>query len=77
MDNNIIGIKQLHRELSRVAELARLGQSFLVIKNSRPAFRIEPVDSAPIKKYSLANLKTLQFSAKDKNLSKKMDRIIY
>ena len=77
MNTQIIGIKQLHSTLKKVADAAMLGQSFLVVKNSKPVFKIEPVKTVGSKKYNLKDFSMIKFSAKDKNLSKKIDQIVY
>ncbi len=77
MNTQIIGIKQLHSTLKKVADAALMGQSFLVVKNSKPVFKIEPIKSVGNKKYSLKDFSKIKFFAKDKNLSKKIDQIAY
>ncbi len=77
MEPQIIGIKQLHKQLRQIAEAALQGQSFTVVKNSKPVFKIEPIEQTSVKKYTLDDFKKLQFSIKDKNLSKKIDKIVY
>ncbi len=77
MDTQIIGIKQLHSTLKKVADATMRGQSFLVVKNSKPVFRIEPVSGNKDKKYSIKDFSKIKFFSKDKNLSKKIDQIAY
>jgi antitoxin (DNA-binding transcriptional repressor) of toxin-antitoxin stability system len=77
MNTQIIGIKQLHSTLKKVASAALMGQSFLVVKNSKPVFKIEPVKSPNGKKYNLKDFSAVKFFTKDKNLSKKIDQIMY
>lgn len=72
-----IGIKELHGKLSEVAEAARRGKSFLVMRHARPVFRIEPVASDSKKTYTLDDLRPLMFRSKDKSLSKGVDRAVY
>jgi antitoxin (DNA-binding transcriptional repressor) of toxin-antitoxin stability system len=76
MNQQIIGIKQLHQNLKKIAEAALAGQSFIVVKNSRPVFKIEPIQSVS-KKYTLADFRKLQFKIRDRNLSRKIDKILY
>lgn len=76
MERQIIGIKQLYRQLAQISEATLRGQSFLVVKNSKPVFRIEPIGDVPDKKYNLSDIKKLRFKG-GKNLSKKTDNIIY
>ncbi len=77
MNIQIIGIKQLHSTLKKVADATMTGQSFLVVKNSKPVFKIEPIKSAGSKKYSIKDFSTIKFSVKNKHLSKKIDQIVY
>ncbi len=73
----IIGIKQLHTQLRKISQETLKGRSFIVVKNSRPVFRIEPISDSKEKKYNFSDLKGLQFQCSDKNLSKKIDKIMY
>lgn len=73
----IIGIKQLHKELRAVTESAQSGQSFIVVKHAKPAFRIEPIRSPKNKQYTLDDLRTIRFSTKEKKLSQNIDRMVY
>lgn len=80
MEPHIIGIKQLHKDLSKVARAASRGSTFLVLKYAKPMFRIEPMGSAASKKkYTLEDLLGLRFKFKtfDPNLSNKVDKIVY
>ncbi|MFH1522472.1 MAG: hypothetical protein ABIE43_01475 [Patescibacteria group bacterium] len=77
MEAQIIGIKQLHKQLKQIAEATLKGQSFTVVKNSKPVFKIEPIEETGIKKYTLADFGSVQFDGKDKDLSKKIDSILY
>ena len=43
MADSIIGIKELHRNLKRVADAAVKGKSFTVVRDSKPVFKIEPI----------------------------------
>lgn len=79
MKLQIIGVKQLYKQLRQVSQATLRGQSFLVVRNSKPVFRIEPIEPMAEKKYSLKDFKKLQFRMpeKDRNLSRKIDKIIY
>lgn len=39
----IIGLKELRQNISQIAERARSGESFMVVKRSKPVFEIRPV----------------------------------
>ena len=77
MQAQIIGIKQLHKDLKNISMKVQQGQSYIVVKNSKPVFRIEPFESAEDKKYDLMDYKKFQFKTGDKNLSKEIDKILY
>jgi len=79
MERQIIGIKQLYRQLRQISQATVQGRSFLVVKNSKPVFRIEPIENIPQKRYSLEDFKKIQFTMKNKerNLSKHIDKIVY
>ena len=77
MNDKIIGIKELHTKLKIVSNETLEGQSFIVIKNSKPVFKIVPLEKNSLLKYSLDDFKKIQFTVNDKNLSKKIDNIIY
>ncbi len=77
METQIIGVKKLYKELKNISDQALKGQSFLVVKNSKPIFRIEPIKKFGGKKYNLADAKKFQFVIRDKNLSKNIDKHLY
>jgi len=78
MQTTTIGIQQLHTKLKSITQAAILGRSFVVLKNSRPVFRIEPVMKTAVKKkYTLDDLMKLQFKGNDPDLSRKVDEIAY
>lgn len=77
MQDQIIGIKQLQTHLKQLTQQVQAGCSFIVVKNSKPVFRIEPIDGQQVGRYTLADLKRLQFRSGQKNLSKSIDRIVY
>jgi len=41
----IIGLKELRTNMSEYAKRARVGQSFIVFKQSKPLFKITPLES--------------------------------
>lgn len=67
-----IGIKQLHMNLKKITEDSLRGKSFIVFKNTKPVFRIEPIEKK--KKYKLGDFKSVQFRCADKDLSKNIDK---
>ncbi|OGJ50073.1 hypothetical protein A2335_03555 [Candidatus Peregrinibacteria bacterium RIFOXYB2_FULL_32_7] len=79
MDNTaIIGIKQLHSELSSIHDRFLQVKEIIVVKNSKPIFKIMPLSANnPKKKYTLSDFAKCQFHSGEKNLSKNIDNIIY
>ena len=77
MDLEIIGVKKLYKQLRHISQATKMGQSFLVVRHSQPLFRIEPIQSKSLKKYSLKDFIKLQFTTEDKDLSKHIDRVLY
>lgn len=77
MQDQIIGIKQLQTHLKQLTQQVQAGGSFVVVKNSKPVFRIEPIEGQRVGRYTLTDLKRLQFRSGQKNLSKSVDRIVY
>lgn len=79
MADNIIGIKELHRNLKRVADRALKGERFTVIRGSKPVFRIEPTGLGfdGTKTKTVEDFFALKFHHPDPDLSKKIDQILY
>jgi antitoxin (DNA-binding transcriptional repressor) of toxin-antitoxin stability system len=44
--NSIISMQDIRVSLASIADRAEKGETFTVIRNSRPAFRIEPIRGA-------------------------------
>ena len=42
--SKIIGLKEFRENVSEIEKKVREGQSFLVVKRSKPIFRISPLD---------------------------------
>ena len=81
-DTNIIGIKELIKNLKTIYREVDRGNEFIVVKNSKPAFRIIPVDKKEKSREKVDNtdlvkkLEKIQFSGNE-NLSQNIDKIIY
>ena len=72
-----IGVRELHRNMKRISERVSHGGSFVVMKSSRPVFRIEPIERKRERKYTWEDLEKFQFTGFEKDLSKKVDKILY
>lgn len=44
MSNSIVGLKELRENLETYAAQVKKGRSFVVLKKSRPIFKISPVE---------------------------------
>lgn len=77
MPEQTIGVKELHANLPKIARQVQRGVSFVVLKHTTPLFRIEPIKKDTKKTYSLKDFEKLQFHSGEKNLSKKIDAIVY
>lgn len=75
--STIIGIKELQGNLKRVADAAQRGETFTVVRDSKPVFRIEPIAGGKKGKYTLRDLLSIRFNSGEKNLSKRIDKILY
>lgn len=42
--SNIIGLKELRQNMPHYAQKVQKGQSFIVVKQSKPLFKISPLD---------------------------------
>lgn len=73
----VIGVRELVRNAKSVSRQTRKGVSFVVMRNREPLFRVEPVTERRGKKYTKKDLFSLQFRSGDKNLSKRIDEILY
>ncbi len=77
MEETVIGIKQLHKDLSKVTRAAEKGRTFIVMKHAKAVFRIEPIQKQSKKKYTFKDLMSIRFDSDDKDLSKKIDHYVY
>ncbi len=71
-----ISIREVHRNLSEIVESINQGNSFLVTKNGKPAFKMEPVNAEkprPIR----VDFKDLQFDGGSPDDSQRIDEIVY
>ena len=75
--NNILGIKELQLNLKRVADAAQKGESFTIVRDSKPVFRIEPIVEAKRTGTLEDALKKLSFKGGGKDLSSLIDEILY
>ena len=72
-----VTMRELHRNLKKIGEEAQKGQTFVVIKNSKPAFTIGPVEEESTKFHTLKDLKKLRFRSGQGDLSQRIDEILY
>ena len=72
-----IGMRELGRNLSRISHEAAMGNRFLVTKNNKTIFRIEPENEIKKKIFTSADLTRASVATGDPNLSQKVDEIVY
>ena len=84
MTDSIIGIKELHKNLKRVADAAQKGASYTVVRDSKPVFRIEPAlpfvfrrTVRASKSGTYKDFLALAVKTGDRHLSRKVDEIVY
>ena len=78
MVRKIIGVRELSRNLKAVSRATKRGTSFMVMRNSEPLFRIEPaIETTKKGKYTLKDLMSIRFHSGEKDLSKRVDEIVY
>ncbi|MEX1014068.1 MAG: hypothetical protein WDZ80_02825 [Candidatus Paceibacterota bacterium] len=74
---NLIPIKEIYKNLKEISKKAQQGDSFIVLKHSKPVFRIlPPEDNFENYSYELNDINKISFS-KGGDLSKKIDSILY
>ena len=44
MENTIVGLKELRENMEKYASLIKKGRSFIVVKKSKPLFKISSID---------------------------------
>ena len=44
MENTIVGLKKLRENMGKYASLIKKGRSFIVVKRSKPLFKISSID---------------------------------
>jgi antitoxin (DNA-binding transcriptional repressor) of toxin-antitoxin stability system len=74
--NKILGIKELQLNLKRVADAAQKGQSFTIVRDSKPVFTIEPVKDEGRSGTWEEFRKAVSFKG-EKDLSQRVDEIVY
>ncbi|USN59364.1 MAG: hypothetical protein H6767_04840 [Candidatus Peribacteria bacterium] len=72
-----IGIKDLHKNLKNIPDMVDSEGDILVLKNSKPAFKISSIRTKRNKSYTMYDLEKMQFTSGDKDLGSKVDMYIY
>jgi antitoxin (DNA-binding transcriptional repressor) of toxin-antitoxin stability system len=75
----IMGIKELQLNLKRVADAAQKGESFTIVRDSKPVFTINPVIENMLERTGTLEdlLAAASFKGGPKDLSQKIDEIVY
>lgn len=81
MRPKIIGMRELRQHLTQVKQAAQRGQPFVVTVHQKVAFHIDPPKKKKrdenIGKRLVKDFQKLQFRSGEKNLSKRIDDIVY
>lgn len=75
MQEQTIGVRELYTSIPKIARATSRGTSFVVMKRTKPLFRIEPFMTRK-KEYTRFDMKKLQFKG-GKTLSRDIDAILY
>ena len=70
-----VSIRELVRKPVFFTNFARKGQDFIITKHGKPMFEVIPIKKHPAN--ILKDFQHLMFHSGDKNLSKKIDKIVY
>ena len=71
-----VGVKEFRENFKKYANATKRGQSFIVSNHKEPLFKVGPLEE-PVGKYTLKDMTKIRFSHPDKNVSKKIDEIVY
>lgn len=55
--SNIVGLKELREDMDKYIALVDKGESFTVVRRSRPVFKIAPLTRKAVGRLSLISLK--------------------
>ena len=76
-----ISTKELYRNLKNISQEAENGTVFIVLKHSKPAYKITPLEEGASRntKFSLKDISSFTFRSKnkEKNLALEYKKIIY
>jgi len=73
----ILGVKELYKNLNKIAQRAEKGEVFTIVKRSKPIFQLIPYKAMEKKKkYTIQDFLRLQFKGGGK-ISKQVDKIAY
>lgn len=75
----MIGVKEFRHQLPKVLRAVTRGERFTIVRYAKPIAMMSPIPRGEKKKYTMKDLLDLRFTfkTKDKNLSKKVDQIVY
>ncbi len=76
---DIISVRELHHDFLNVTKAVQKGRHLTVARHGKPLFLITPLaEKEPNKRtHTFADLMKISFKSGDKNLSKKIDEIVY
>lgn len=76
MSTEIIGVKQLQHNIKHYGEAALAGRTFVVVRNSKPFFKIVPA-SDPVKTGTWKSMVAAAQFDGDPDLSARIDEVVY
>ena len=62
----MISTKELYTSLKRVSDAVEAGTTFIVLKHSKPVYRISPILEEENKKYNIEDINKFIFKSKNK-----------
>jgi hypothetical protein len=74
-----ISTKQLYSSIKQVGDDVQNGDTYIVLKYSRPAYKITPLDNKTIKKHTIKDIEQFMFTGKkeEENLSTHYKKYLY
>ena len=73
-----ISVRELHKDLPKIACAVKKGSSYIVVKHNTPLFRLTPLLEDHVQPlYKKEDFSALMFDHTDPQLSSLMDDIIY
>lgn len=72
-----ISVRTLYRQMTKIAKAVAQGERFAVTKHGKAIFSIGPVQLRRGARYSLQDFQKLQWEGGQKDLSQRVDEVLY